>query len=114
MTSRSPDRAASTLACTASRTELSGTPISFASRRRAAASSSGTAPACWPTLATGVLVHRGIVVDPPVRSTPRQNSRSGSDVVVPGRLKAVIWSHLPGRVSAPPGAGGNLLALHQE
>ena len=58
------------------------------------------APACWPTPATGVWVHRGIVVDPPARSTPRQNSRSGSDVVVPGRLKAGI-GHIS-RAGFPP------------
>ena len=46
-------------------------------------------------------VHRGIAVDPPARSTPRQNSRSGSDVVVgPGTLK-VVMVHIS-RAGLPP------------
>ena len=53
-----------------------------------------------------------MAVNPPVISTPRQNSRPASTADL-GRLIVVI-SHLPRRVSPPPRARRDLLALHQE
>src|SRR6266478_3497076 len=115
-TSRSPDSAASTLACAVSSTELNGTANSSASRRNAATTSSGILASCSPTPGTGSRVHRGSAVNPPARSTPPQNSRPRSAVVTvsrPRRLMLVI-SHLPGRVSPPPRVCWDFLSLHEK
>src|SRR5208282_172812 len=58
--------------------ELSGTASSSASRRTASARSSVAVASCSATPATGSRVHRGIAVDPPPTSTPRQKSRPAS------------------------------------
>ena len=125
-TSRSPDSAASTLACAASSTELSGTASSSASRRSAATRSSGIGASCSATPGTGSRVHRGIAVNPPATSTPRQNSRLASvtglsslriSLRTPSARRAAaasIRSNLPGRVAAPPCVRRDLLALHEE
>src|SRR5215510_503754 len=113
-TARSPDSAPSTLACAVSSTELSGTASSFASRRNAATSSSGILASCSPTPATGSRVRRGSAVNPPARSTPRQNSRPLS-AVVPALLKLRMpISHHLRRVPPPPRVCRDLLSLHEE
>src|SRR5262249_39783473 len=105
-----------TLAWAVSSTELSGTARSFASRRNAATSSSGILASCSPTPGTGSRVHRGSAVDPPARSTPRQNSRPRfAAVTVSGsrRLPSPM-SHPPRRVPSPPCACRDLLSLHEK
>src|SRR5258708_5260572 len=114
MASRSPDSATSTLACAARNTEVSDTASSSASRRRAATRWPGIVASCSQTPARGARVHRGIDVNPPAASTPRQNSRPASAAVtVSGRLILVI-SRLRGRVSAPPRVLRDFLAFHEE
>src|SRR5271166_2098906 len=122
--SGSPDRAPITRACAASSTELSGTPSSAPRWRSTAVMSPGTVaswlatpgavpiPASIPTPGAVPRVQRGMAVNPPASSTPRQYWRAAS--AVSDGLMVVVTSHLPRRVSAPPGAGRNLLALHEE
>src|SRR5215468_6581410 len=110
----SPESAPSTFACAVSSTELNATARSFASRRNAPTSSSGILASCSPTPATGSSVHRGIAVNPPAKSTLRQNSRLPSVVVNALRRLRLPISHLLRRVSTPPRVGRNLLPLHEE
>ena len=114
------------MACAASSTELSGTSSSSASRCDAATRSEGIAASCTAMPAIGSRVHRGITVDPPAASTPRQKSRPASArtasadecMATPLTLKCfrgrLSIGNLMGRVSAPPRASRDLLALHQE
>src|SRR5512133_2689631 len=118
---RSPDSTESALAYAANSTALSGTPSASASRRNAATRSSGIAASCAATPAIGVRVHRGIWINPPTLSTPPQYSWSASvstcmeSPSLPGASRdRLSISNLTGRVSAPPSAGRNLFALHQE
>ena len=106
-----PERAAITVACAASSTELSGTPTSAARCRSAGSRSRGTAASQTATPGTGSTVHRGIGVNPPPVSTPCQNSRSESARALAGLI--VVMSHLPRGVS-PHRAAAGFLALHQE
>ena len=51
---------------------------SAASRRNVAMRSSGIFASCSAVPVAGSTLHRGIAVNPPLRSTPRQNSRSAA------------------------------------
>src|SRR5438445_9936423 len=113
-TSRSPERAPSTLACAVSSTELSGTVNSSASRRSPVTSSSGICTVCSPTPGTGSRVQRGTAVNPPAKRTPRQNFRPRSPVVTVFPSRNLLISHLPGRVAGPPRVRRDVLSLHQE
>src|SRR5882724_594515 len=114
MTSRSPESAASTLACAVRSTELNGTPSSSATRRNVATGSSGILASCSPTPGTGPRVHRGSAVNPPARRTPRQNSRPRSAVVTVPRRPMLLISHLLGGVPTPPRVCWDPLSLHQK
>ena len=111
----------------------SGTASSSASRRNAATRSSEIVASCSATPAAGSRVHRGIAVNPPATSTPRQNSRpvsaslshrvvppftvatchlpltSGGGEVVAAVTRASPWPGFP-----PPRVRRDLLALHEE
>ena len=63
-----------------------------ASRRNAATRSSGIVASCSTTPGTGLRVHRGIVVKPPAKSTPRQNSRPASASIF---IESSLHSPLP-------------------
>src|SRR5882724_1443471 len=114
MTSRSPESAASTLACAVRSTELNGTPSSSATRRNVATGSSGILASFSPTPGTGPRVHRGSAVNPPARRTPRQNSRPRSAVVTVPRRPMLLISHLLGGVPTPPRVCWDPLSLHPE
>src|SRR6201999_3750524 len=70
------------------------------------------AASCCAIPGTVWAVHRGMAVNLPLSSTPRQYSRPES-ANVSGRLIAVT-SHLPRGVSPPPPVRRDFLALHQE
>src|SRR5207237_10237080 len=60
-----------------------------------------------PMPGTGSIVHLGSALTPPARSTPRQNSRPCSAVLV-------FISHLPRRISSPPRVCRDVLSLHEK